>query len=143
MSGGYYYMGAMPPMYEFRFDMKVPLQRARRDAAVAEQVSTAEGARSTYDSSRLSLNARLQEDFQMASTSVRLAHLYRETVLPQARLTLESSMTSYQTGTVDFLSVLTTFGSVLEYEMAYFDELAQYHTAVSRLEEMTGTPIAH
>jgi hypothetical protein len=52
-------------------------------------------------------------------------------------------MTSYQTGAVDFLSVLTTFGSVLEYEMAYFEELALYHTAVSRLEEMTGTPIVH
>ena len=79
----------------------------------------------------------------MASTSVRLARLYRETVLPQTRLALESSMTSYQTGSVDFLSVLTTFGSVLEYEMAYFEELALYHTAVSRLEEMTGTSIVH
>jgi len=86
---------------------------------------------------------RVQEDFQMASTSVRLARLYRDTVLPQTRLALESSMTSYQTGKVDFISVLTTFGSVLEYEMAYFEELASFHTAVSRLEEMTGTPIVH
>jgi hypothetical protein len=35
------------------------------------------------------------------------------------------------------------FGTVLEYEMTYFDELASYHTAVSRLEETTGTPIVH
>ena len=79
----------------------------------------------------------------MAATSVRLARLYRETVLPQAHLALESSMTSYQTGAVDFLSVLTTFGSVLEYEMTYFEELAAYHTAASRLEEMAAMPIAH
>jgi hypothetical protein len=52
-------------------------------------------------------------------------------------------MTSYQTGAVDFLSVLTNFGTVLEYEMTFFDELATYHTAVSRLEEMTGTSIVH
>ena len=143
VTGGYYYMGAMPPMYEFRFDVKIPLQRARRAAAVAEQLSMADEARSTYDSSRLSLQNRLQEDFQMAATSVRLARLYRETVLPQAHLALESSMTSYQTGAVDFLSVLTTFGSVLEYEMTYFEELAAYHTAASRLEEMAAMPIAH
>jgi cobalt-zinc-cadmium efflux system outer membrane protein len=74
---------------------------------------------------------------------VRLARLYRDTVLPQARLGLESSMASYQTGAVDFLSVLTNFGTVLEYEMTYFAELASYHTAVSRLEEMTGTPVVH
>ena len=143
VTGGYYYMGAMPPMYEFRFDVKVPLQRARRAAAVAEQLSTVEQARSSFDSTRLGLQGRIQEDYQMASTSVRLATLYRDTVLPQARLALESSMASYQTGAVDFLSVLTNFGTVLEYEMTYFDELTSYHTAVSRLEEMTGTPVVH
>ena len=143
LTGGYYFMGAMPSMYEFRLDVKVPLQRARRAAAVAEQLSTVDEARSTYDSGRLNLESRVQEDFQMASTSVRLARLYRDTVLPQARLALESSMTSYQTGAVEFLSVLTNFGTVLEYEMTYFDELATYHTAVSRLEEMTGTPLVH
>ena len=143
VTGGYYYMGAMPAMYEFRFDVKVPLQRERRTAAVAEQTKAVDAAESTYESTRLSLQGRLQEDYQMASTSARLARLYRDTVLPQARLGLESSMTSYQTGAVDFLSVLTNFASVLEYEMTYFDELASYHTAVSRLEEMTGTPIVH
>jgi outer membrane protein TolC len=143
VAGGYYYMGAMPPMYEVRFDVTLPLRRARRAAAVAEQLSAAAEARSTYDSSRLSLQSRLEEDFQTASTSARLARLYRDAVLPQARLALESSMTSYQTGAVDFLSVLTTFGSVLEYEMAYFEGLVSYHTAVSRLEEMTGAPIVH
>ena len=143
MSGGYAFMGAMPSMYEFRFDVKVPLRRARRAAAVAEQVSSLEAARSTYDGSRLTLQGRLQEDYQMASTSARLATLYRVTVLPQARLALESSMASYQTGAVDFLSVLTNFGAVLEYEMTYFDELTAFHVAVSRLEEMTGTPLVH
>jgi outer membrane protein TolC len=143
VAGGYYYMGAMPAMYEFRFDVKVPLQRAKRAAAVAEQLSSVEQARSTYDSTRLGLQSRIQEDYQMASTSVRLATLYRQTVLPQARLALESSMASYQTGAVDFLSVLTNFGTVLEYEMTYFDELTAYHTAVSRLEEMIGTALVH
>jgi outer membrane protein, heavy metal efflux system len=143
LSGGYAFMGAMPSMYEFRFDVKVPLQRARRAAAVAEQLSSLQAARSTYDGSRLTLQGRLQEDYQMASTSARLATLYRQTVLPQARLALESSMASYQTGAVDFLSVLTNFGSVLEYEMTYFGELTAFHVAVSRLEEMTGTPLVH
>ena len=143
LTGGYYYMGAMPPMYEFRFDVKVPLQRAKRTAAVAEQLSFVEQARSTYDSTRLTLQGRIQEDYQMASTSLRLATLYRQTVLPQARLALESSIASYQTGAVDFLSVLTNFGAVLEYERTFFDELTAFHVAASRLEEMTGTRLVH
>jgi cobalt-zinc-cadmium efflux system outer membrane protein len=133
----------MPAMYEFRFDVRIPLQRARRAAAVAERLSGVEESRNAFDSARLNLQARIQEDYERASTSARLARFYQETVLPQARLALESSMASYQTGAVDFLSVVTSFGTVLEYEMTYFDELASFHTAVSRLEEMTGTPLAH
>ena len=143
INGGYYYMGSMPAMYEVRFDVTIPLQRAKRAAAVAEQLQNAEAAKQTYDSTRLDLQARIQEDFQMASTSLRLARLYRDTVLPQARLALESSIASYQTGRVDFLSVVTNFGTVLEYEINYFDELASFHAAASRLEEMTGTPLVH
>jgi len=52
-------------------------------------------------------------------------------------------MASYQTGRVDFLSVLTSFGTVLEYEISYYDELVSFHAAVSRLEELTGTPLVH
>lgn len=143
ISGGYYNQGSMPPMYELRFDVTIPLQRARRAAAVAEQLHGVEAARHTYNSTRLGLQGRIQEEHQMASTALRLARLYQNTVLPQARLALESSMASYQTGAVDFLSVVTNFGTVLEYEITYFDELASYHTAVSRLEEMTGAPLAH
>jgi len=143
VTGGYYYMGAMRPMYEFRVDVKIPLRRERRAAAVTEQMHSAEQAKNTFDATRLGLQGRIHEDYQTASTTVRLARLYRDTVLPQARLALESSMASYQTGGVDFLSVLTNFGTVLEYEMTYFEELASYHTAVSRLEEMIGTPLVH
>jgi outer membrane protein, heavy metal efflux system len=143
VSGGYYYMGEMPPMYAFRFDVRIPLQRSRRNAAVAEQVNIVEAAKHSLESARLDVQARLQEDLAIASASARLARLYRESVLPQARLALESSMASYQTGRVDFLSVLTSFGTVLEYEISYYDELASFHAAVSRLEELTGAPLVH
>ncbi len=131
----------MPDMYEFRFDVVVPLRKAKRQAMLAEQQHTAEAARQTLEGAKLSLQSRLQEDFQMATTAGELATLYRETVLPQARLALESSISSYQTGTVDFLSVLTNFGSVLEYEMSYVEQLADLYAAASRLEEMAAVPV--
>ncbi|MBI2221259.1 MAG: TolC family protein [Acidobacteria bacterium] len=143
VSGGYYNMGSMPAMYEFRFDITVPLQRARRAAAVKEQAALRDQARHALDATARGIEARIQEDYEMASTSSRLARLYRDTLLPQVRLALESSMASYQTGGVDFLSVLTNFSSVIDNEMRYFDELASFHVAASRLEEMTGAPIAH
>jgi len=143
ISGGFDYQRAMPAMYELRVDVVVPLQRVRRAAAVAEQQALLSAAQRAVDASRSELQARLTEDYQMTATSARLALLYRDTVLPQARLALESSMASYQTGGVDFLSVLSNFGTVLEYEMTYYDELASYHVAISRLESLAGTTVAH
>ena len=143
VSGGYTFAGEMPAMYEFRVGMTVPLQRKRRAAAVAEQQGLAAAARHAYDGTRLSLQARIQQDFEMATTASRLAVLYRDTVLPQARLALESSLASYQTGAVDFLSVLMNFSMVLEYEKTWFEQLAELHQAISRLEEMTGSPLSH
>ncbi len=141
VSGGYYNMGSMPPMYEFRVDVVVPWRKAKRDAAVAERASEAAASRRTVEASTRTLEARVQEDVAMAQTSARLARLYRDALLPQLQLAFESSMSSYQTGRVDFLSVLANVGSVLENEMRYVDEVTAAHLAIARLEEMTGVDI--
>ena len=77
----------------------------------------------------------------MADTSTRLVKLYGQTVIPQASLTLESSLASYETGAVDFLSVLMNYVTIVEYEMNYYEELQNFYVALSRLEEMTGMPL--
>jgi outer membrane protein TolC len=143
VSGGYYNQGAMPDTYEFRFDVVVPLQRPRRAAAVSEQASRLSAARLALDASSRALEARIQEDYQAAASSSRVARLYRDTLLPQVRLALESSLSSYRTGAVEFLSVLTNFTALLANELRYYEELAAFHVAASRIEELTGTPLAH
>ncbi|HSL22528.1 MAG TPA: TolC family protein [Vicinamibacterales bacterium] len=143
VSGGYFNQGSMPATYEVRFDVVLPLQRGRRAAAVREQSALLGEARATKSATERSLEARIQEDYGAAATSARLAGLYRDALLPQVRLALESSTASYQTGAVDFLSVLTNFSSLLEAEMRYYDELSILHAAISRLEEMTGTGLVH
>lgn len=137
VSGGYSYMGGLPDMFEFRFDVVVPLQRARRRAAVAERELTLDADRRAAEATRLALQDRVQADYHAVTTAGRLATLYRDGVLPQARLALESSLASYRTGSVEFLSVLANVGSVLEYESSYVEQLAEQYVAASRLEEVT------
>jgi cobalt-zinc-cadmium efflux system outer membrane protein len=142
LNAGYYNMGSMPPMYEVRADFKVPVYFWRKQrAGVNEQVSTESQARRTYEATDQTLRYQIQDDFLVAQASARLMKLYTQTVVPQANLALESSLSTYETGTVDFLSVLTNFTVVLDYEMSYFDEALNYALALSRLEEMTGQPL--
>jgi outer membrane protein TolC len=139
LSAGYFNMGSMPPMYEVRADFKLPLYFWRKQrAGVAEQVSNLSQARRNYEATDQSLHFRIKDDYLMASASSRLMKLYSQTVVPQASLALEASLVTYETGTVDFLSVLSNFTTILDYEMNYYDELLSYQLALSRLEEMTG-----
>ena len=61
--------------------------------------------------------------------------------MPQARLAVESSLASYETGTLDFLSVLGNQIAIFEYEMNYHEQMLEYHLALVRLEEMTGVEL--
>jgi hypothetical protein len=73
----------------------------------------------------------------------RLMRLYSTTMVPQATITLESSLTAYENGQVDFTNVLASLMSVLDAEMAYHEESLNYHLALLRLEETAGVPLVN
>ena len=64
--------------------------------------------------------------------------MYSKGVSPQAALTLESSIASYEVGTVDFLTLLSNFMAMLDSDLNYYEEFANYHKALARLEQLTG-----
>ena len=139
LNAGYFNMGSMPPMFEVRADFKIPLYYWRKQrAGVNEQVSSLSQARRGYEATGQALRLKITDDYLLAQAAARLMKLYRETVAPQSGLALESSLAAYEAGTVDFLSVLTNLGTVLEYEMNYHEEEFNYSQALSRLEELTG-----
>ncbi len=139
LSGGYFNQGRMADMWQFRVDFKLPAYFWRKQrAGVAEQAQSVSQTRRTYEATNQALHFRIKDDYLMSTASNRLMKLYGQTVIPQASLALESSLASYETGTIDFLSVLTNYVTVVEYEMNYYEELQNYYLALSRLEEMTG-----
>ena len=142
LNGGYYNMGGMPDMYMFRADFKIPLYFFRKQrAAVTEQSQALAQSRRTYEATNQSLHFRIQDDFLTTESSEQLVRLYGQTVIPQATLALESSLSSYEAGTVDFLTVLANYGTVVEYQMNYYEELQNFYLALTRLEEMTARPL--
>jgi outer membrane protein TolC len=144
LNAGYYNMGSMPPMYEVRADFKVPIYFWRKQrAGVNEQVNNLSQVRRTYEATDQTLRYQIQDEFLTAQASERLMKLYKQTVVPQGNLALEASFSTYETGSVDFLSVLSNFTMVLDYEMNYYDEALNYALALSRLEAMTGQALTN
>lgn len=142
LNGGYYNMGRMPDMYMFRADFKLPLYFFRKQrAGVTEQAQTLVQSRKTFEATNQNLHYRIQDDYLMAQASLKLVDIYKGTVIQQAGLALESSLASYESGAVDFLSVFMNYVTVLEYEMNYWEELQNLYLALTRLEEMTARPL--
>jgi len=138
VTGGYFYMGGLPAMYQFRADVKLPLQFSRRRAEVAEQAQKIAEARHEYSAASQSINYRIEEALLAAETAYKLATLYRQTAIPQAQLTLQSSLSGFQNGTADFTSVFMNHIAALEYEMSYHEQMLNHQLATAQIEALTG-----
>ena len=141
LSGGYFNQGGMPPMWQFRVDFKLPAWLGKQRAEVSEQVFTASQARHDYEAADVGIQASIREQYTLAATARKLVELYQKSVIPEAQLALESSIASYQTGTLDFLSVFSNFTNVVDYELMSHEEVMQFHVALAKLEELTGMEI--
>jgi outer membrane protein TolC len=64
--------------------------------------------------------------------------LYQKGIIPQTRLSLESAISGYQVGTVDFLTLLDNLVTLFSFELEYHNQLADYEKALARIEELSG-----
>lgn len=129
-------------MFGLRFTMNLPVfNRSKRDAAVTEASSIEAGARHAREAIRTALLFRVKEQYLAARASEELLTLYVKGIVPQSTLALESALAAYQVGSLDFLSLISNFTTVLDYEINYYEELAEYQKALARLEEITGIPV--
>ncbi len=143
VSAGYYNQGTMPAMYQVRVDIPLRLHaESRQRPALTQQVALLSESRRDFEAANQSLQFRVRAAWAEAETALRLAKLYVDTILPQSRLTVESSLTAYQTGGSDLVSVLNNLATQIDVEEQLHEQELNYALALARLEEMTGTAIS-
>lgn len=132
----------LPDMNGFTVTANIPIfYKTRQREAVRENTEQLISAQQSKDNRKTELFFSVKEQYLMAKSSERLFQLYSQAVVPQSSLALESSMSAYQVGNVDFLTILSNFTSVLDYEVNYYRELANYNMALARLEPFVGTEL--
>ncbi len=126
-----------PDYYMAVAEVKLPVFFWRKQRFGAEE------AAARFSESRENYRATLQELLFEAKdayfkirTSERLLDLYRSGIIPQSSLALESAIAGYETGSVDFLTLLNSQATVLAYETRYYEELAKHEQALALLEPL-------
>ena len=134
--------GPFRDYYVVSAEVKIPLYFWRKQRlGVEESVARFREARQDYLADRQELVFQVKDLFLTAKTSERLLALYREGVIPQSTLSLESALAAYQVGNADFLTLMNNFSTVLSYEMQYYGEIAKHGQAVARLEALIAMPL--
>ena len=133
---------AQPDMNGVTFSVNIPVfYRSKQRQGVAEASEDLISAEKMRDNRQNEVRFELKQQYLAAKASERLLTLYAKGVVPQSSLALESSMSSYQVGNVDFLSLITNFTTLLDYEIDYYRQLADYQTALARIESLTGSDV--
>lgn len=136
---GRMFMGAFDDMWDVSISADIPLffwQKERRE--VEEAAATLGEARNEFEATGQALYREVTDYYLVVERTERLERLYREAVIPQASLTLESSLTAYRVGNLDFLGVLNNWSNVLDFEVEYYGQVTEHEKALAGLEELTG-----
>lgn len=113
-------------MYSLGVTFNLPLQRSRRQAAIAESNAEARMAAEELNSLKNTIRAGISDLLAQMDRRRKLADLYRTGIIPQARQSLESAVIGYRVNKVDFLSLLDSRVTLFQYEREYFDSIADY-----------------
>ena len=124
--------------YSVGIGINLPIQVGRRIAASEEAEATDQANRLSYDNLKNSVEAEIADlCFQLQSTRQTL-DLYSQGLLVQAQSSLESAVSAYQTGKLDFLSLLDSERMVLQAKLGYVKELSNYRKIAAALQRAVG-----
>jgi len=125
--------------YMLSFGVRVPIYRSRKQKPELAQAQSEElRAHSDLEAQSQQVASELRAQYVVAQQTTELLKIHREGLEPQARSAFQSGLASYQSNKQDFQAVLTSFLDVLHFDEEYWQNLAEYDTAIARLEQITG-----
>jgi cobalt-zinc-cadmium efflux system outer membrane protein len=128
--------------YMLSVGVRVPIYRGRKQRpelaqAEAEQLR----ARSELQVQSQQVAAELRAQYVVAQQTSELLKIHREGLSHQSRSEFQAALAEYQSSKQDFQTLLAAFLDVLRFDQEYWQNVAEYETAIARLEQMTGLPL--
>ncbi len=125
--------------YMLSVGVRVPIYRGRKQRpelaqAEAEQLR----ARSELQAQSQQVAAELRAQYVLAQQTSELLKIHREGLSPQSRSEFQAALAAYQSNKQDFQALLAAFLDVLRFDQGYWQNVAEYETAIARIEQMTG-----
>ena len=125
--------------YMLSVGVRVPIYKGRKqrpELAQAEAEKLRAGSELQAQSQQIA--AELRAQYVLAQQTSQLLKIHREGLSPQSRSEFQSALATYQSNKQDFQALLAAFLDVLRLDEEYWQNVAEYETAIARLEQITG-----
>jgi len=99
-------MGSRIAQWEVMFEVNIPLQQSTRRADEREALAMVSAAQARREAQLNDLLAQLGENVAAFAAAHRVETLTRTSLMPQAEVTWQSALAGFETGKVDFSTVL-------------------------------------
>ena len=134
VQGGLIYRGSLPPMWQASVSVALP-SRARVKGGLAEAQAHLAASKARLEDVRVRLRATVEQRLALLDAAQQIEATYRDGLLPQGDLAVESATASYAAGQGSQLSVLASVAALLDDRTDYLRLLATHAAEAARLEE--------
>lgn len=134
--------GDLDDIWQVSLGLRVPLYYWRKEKfGVREAAIEVSEAQENYESTKNNLLFEVKDSYITATTAEKLVDLYQSGIIPQSTLSLESAISGYQVGDVDFLTLLNNLITLFNFELEYYQQLTEYQKALARIEEISAVEL--
>jgi len=124
--------------YSFSVGINIPLFFGRRSAAVEQADANMVASKMGYTNVVNNVEAEIVDLIAQVRSTGRTLDLYDKGLLVQASSSLESALSAYRTGKMDFLSLLDAERMLLQVRLGFIREQTTYKKLVAALERAAG-----
>jgi outer membrane protein TolC len=132
--GGLMYRGSLPPMWQASVSVALP-SRARVKSGLAEAQAHLAASKARLEDVRVRLRATVEQRLALLEAAQQIEATYRDGLLPQGDLAVQSATASVAAGQGSQLGVLASVAALLDDRTDYLRLLATHAAEAARLEE--------
>lgn len=130
-----------PDNWEVMVGVTIPLQQSSRRAQEREAERRLEAAQTRVVAAETRLAGRLGETLAAFEASRDKARLLKDTLLPQASATFEAAQSGYESGRVNFNTLIDAERQILRARLALLDADVETAVRLAELELLVGAPL--
>lgn len=124
--------------WELMFEVNIPLQQESRRAQEREAAAMAAAARARKDAALNQISAELAESLSALDAARRLENLVATALLPQADLAFQAALAGYETGRLDFATLLEAQRQLRKAKLDRLKAQAEAQLRLAEIEKLLG-----